>query len=77
MRPRIDYDFTLKSKARNLRTAMTDCERIIWSRLRRKPLVGVQFYRQKPLGHYIVNRYAPKSPHAPICKGGIQSRSTS
>jgi len=29
-------------------------------RLRRKQLLGIQFYRQKPLGNYIVDFYAPK-----------------
>lgn len=31
----------------------------MWSRLRRKQLHGVQFYRQKPLGEYVVDFYAP------------------
>ena len=38
---------------------MTECERLLWSRLRRKQLHGVQFYRQKPMGSYIVDFYAP------------------
>ncbi|MES2503602.1 MAG: endonuclease domain-containing protein [Myxococcota bacterium] len=38
---------------------MTDCEALIWSRIRRKQLLGVQFYRQKPIGSYIVDFYAP------------------
>ena len=38
---------------------MTKCERMLWSRLRRKQLHGVQFYRQKPIGSYIVDFYAP------------------
>lgn len=61
MRPRLKYNPTLKQKARSLRAEMTDCERIIWSRLRRKQILGVQFYRQKPLGNYIVDFYAPKA----------------
>jgi very-short-patch-repair endonuclease len=61
MRPQLKYNPTLKQKARSLRTAMTDCEAIIWCRLRRKQVLGVQFYRQKPLGHYIVDFYAPKA----------------
>jgi very-short-patch-repair endonuclease len=27
----------------------------LWFRLRRKQLLGVQFYRQKPIGKYIVD----------------------
>ena len=38
---------------------MTECERLLWSRLRRKQLEGVQFYRQKPIGDYVVDFYAP------------------
>ena len=40
---------------------MTDSERLLWSRLRGKQLKGVQFYRQKPIGDYIVDFYAPKA----------------
>lgn len=38
---------------------MTDAEQLLWSRLRRKQLHGVQFYRQKPLGPYILDFFAP------------------
>lgn len=38
---------------------MTDAEQRLWSRLRRKQLHGVQFYRQKPVGGYVVDFYAP------------------
>lgn len=31
----------------------------MWGRLRRKQILGVQFYRQKPIGNYIVDFYAP------------------
>jgi very-short-patch-repair endonuclease len=40
---------------------MMDSERVLWSRLRGKQLLGVQFYRQKPIGEYIVDFYAPKT----------------
>ena len=40
---------------------MTDSERALWERLRRKQVQAVQFYRQKPLGNYIVDFYAPKA----------------
>ena len=38
---------------------MTDAECLLWSRVRRKQIKGVQFYRQKPLGSYIVDFYCP------------------
>lgn len=56
MRP---YHTALKSRSRDLRREMTDAEQALWSRLRRKQLGGIQFYRQKPLGNYIVDFYAP------------------
>jgi len=34
---------------------MTDAERLLWSRIRRKQLKGHQFYRQKPVGSYVVD----------------------
>jgi very-short-patch-repair endonuclease len=54
------YKANLKQPARQLRQNQTDSERVLWSRLRGKQLSGVQFYRQKPLGDYIVDFYAPK-----------------
>ncbi len=38
---------------------MTETEVILWSRLRRKQLCGVSFFRQKPIGRYIVDFYCP------------------
>ena len=52
------YPPTLKHNARALRVAMTDAEQLLWFRLRRKQLRGIQFYRQKPVGPYIVDFYA-------------------
>lgn len=40
---------------------MTDAETIRWSRIRRKQILGLQFYRQKPIAHYIVDFFAPKA----------------
>ena len=55
----IKYNRKLKEKARRLRTQMTDSERALWGRLRRKQVHSVQFYRHKPIGNYIVDFYAP------------------
>ena len=57
----IKYNRKLKEKARCLRTQMTDSEPALWGRLRRKQVHSVQFYRQKPIGNYIVDFYAPKA----------------
>lgn len=53
------YDRKLKLFSRRLRREMTDAEQRLWSRLRRKQLHGIQFYRQKPLGEYVVDFCAP------------------
>ncbi|MDD2851175.1 MAG: endonuclease domain-containing protein [Desulfuromonadaceae bacterium] len=54
-----EYRHNLRTPSRELRGAMTDAEQLLWSRLRRKQLHGVQFYRQKPIGPYIVDFFAP------------------
>ena len=54
----LEYSRTLKPPSRQLRTNMTDAEQVLWSRLRVKQLLGVQFYRQKPLGPFIVDFYS-------------------
>ncbi len=55
------YNPALKERARHLRTQMTDSEQWLWSGLRLKQVLGVQFYRQKPIGDYIVDFYAPRA----------------
>ena len=40
---------------------MTDAEQLLWYRLRRKQVRGVQFYRQKPILNYIVDFYCAKA----------------
>ena len=57
----LPYNSRLKQPARTLRANMTDSELLLWSRLRRKQILGVQFYRQKPLGNFIVDFYAPSA----------------
>ena len=44
--------------SRKLRSEMTETEIMLWSRLRRKQIHRVQFYRQKSIGRYIVDFYA-------------------
>ncbi len=57
----IEYNRKLEERARRLRRQMTDSERALWERLRRKQVQAVQFYRQKPIGNYIVDFYAPRA----------------
>lgn len=63
------YNKQLKPRAQNLRNEMTDAEIKIWHRLKRKQLLGIQFYRQKPLLHYIVDFYCPAAKLIIECDG--------
>lgn len=49
---------------------MTDAEQLLWSRLRRKQILGLQFYRQKSLLNYIVDFYCPAVNLVIECDGG-------
>ncbi|RMD62547.1 endonuclease domain-containing protein, partial [Candidatus Parcubacteria bacterium] len=57
----LHYSRKLKPFARQLRKNMTDAERLLWSRIRRKQLGGYQFYRQRAIGEYIVDFYCPRA----------------
>jgi len=57
----LTYNKDIKQLSRNLRSAMTDAEMMLWARLRGKQLKGLQFYRQKIIGNYITDFYCPKS----------------
>lgn len=56
----LPFNKKLKPFAGNLRNNMTDAERLIWSKIRRKQIGDLQFYRQKNIGHYIVDFYCPE-----------------
>ncbi|MEW5786745.1 MAG: DUF559 domain-containing protein [Pseudomonadota bacterium] len=59
--PTLDqYAPHLRTYARQLRTHQTDAETRLWDALRRDQL-GTRFYRQRPLGPYILDFYAPKA----------------
>jgi very-short-patch-repair endonuclease len=44
-----------RERARKLRKNMTDAERALWLRIRRRQIVGYKFRRQQPLGKYILD----------------------
>ena len=48
----------LKSHSKKLRQNTTEAEKHLWRYLRGKQLEGIQFYRQKILGNYIVDFYS-------------------
>jgi len=41
--------------ARVLRERSTDAEKLLWSRLRNRQLLGCKFRRQQPIGSYVVD----------------------
>ena len=53
------YEGKLKDFSRELRAHMTDAEKSLWLKLRRKQLKGYQFCRQKILGDSIVDFDCP------------------
>jgi very-short-patch-repair endonuclease len=56
----LPYNKELRRYSRKLRKNMTEAEKLLWSRLRRKQIKDYQFYRQKIIGDYIVDFYCPK-----------------
>ena len=64
------YNKNLKQASRDLRNNLTDAEKLLWSRLRNKQILGLQFYRQKPLLNFIVDFYCPAANVVIECDGG-------
>jgi len=57
----LQYGRHLKKYSRRLRKEMTEAERVLWSRIRARQLKGLQVYRQKPIGRFVVDFYCPKA----------------
>jgi len=64
------YNKNLKLPSRDLRNNMTDAEQWLWQRLRRKQILGLQFYRQKPILNFIVDFYCSAANLIIECDGG-------
>jgi very-short-patch-repair endonuclease len=64
------YNKNLKQSSRDLRNNMTDVEQLLWQRLRRKQILGLQFYRQKPILNFIVDFYCFPAKLVIECDGG-------
>ena len=45
----------LHARARQLRREQTDAERLLWSRVRDRRLLGLKFRRQYPVGPYLAD----------------------
>lgn len=63
------YNKNLKQASRDLCNNLTDAEKLLWSRLRNKQILGLQFYRQKPILNYIVDFYCPAANLVIECDG--------
>ncbi len=48
-----------KSKRQDLRNDATSAEKLLWSKLKGKQLLGVKFRRQYSVGPYILDLYCP------------------
>jgi very-short-patch-repair endonuclease len=64
------YQKHLKHYSRLLRNNMTDAEILLWSKIRLKQLNKCQFYRQRPIGKYIVDFYCPQANMVVEVDGG-------
>lgn len=53
-------DSILKNRRQTLRKNPTDCERIIWSKIRDRQCNGHRFFRQYSVGPYILDFYCPR-----------------
>ena len=53
----LKYNSNLKLLGRRLRDNLTDAEKLLWLKIRRKQVNNYQFFRQKPIGKYIVDFY--------------------
>lgn len=45
---------------RNLRSNMAETEIRLWNRIRKKQINDLQFFRQRPIGNFVVDFYCPK-----------------
>ena len=65
----LPYNKNLKEISKSLRVNLTEAEQCLWTRLRLKHL-GYVFYRQKPIGEYIVDFFCPKAKLVVEVDGG-------
>ncbi len=66
----LTYNDKLKQPSRQLRNNMTDAETRLWAKLRLRQINGFWFYRQKPIGEYIVDFFCPKAKLVVEVDGG-------
>jgi very-short-patch-repair endonuclease len=66
----LPYNKNLVEIAKALRKNMTPAEKYLWERIRHSSL-GCMFFRQKPIGEYIVDFYSSKANLIIEVDGGI------
>ena len=64
------YNGDLKERSRQLRDNMTDAEKVVWAKVKMQQINGQRFYRQKPIGDYIVDFFCPKAKLVVEIDGG-------
>jgi len=57
----LGYDRKLKQLSQQLRENLTDAEKQLWTKIRMRQLKGYRFYRQRPIGDYIVDFFCPRA----------------
>ena len=57
----LPYSGNLKVLSRQLRKNLTDAERLLWLKIKRRQIKNYQFTRQKPIGNYIADFYCKKA----------------
>lgn len=62
---------TEKEKRRTLRKNQTYAEKVLWSQLRNRQLLGVKFRRQYSVDHFVIDFYAPELKLAIESDGSI------
>ncbi len=69
----LPYNKNLKQHSKQLRENMTDAERHLWAKLRLNQVKGCRFYRQRPIGDYIVDFFSPRAKLVVEVDGGQHS----
>jgi very-short-patch-repair endonuclease len=57
----LPYNKNIKDFSRDLRKNQTSAEKLLWDKIRKKQILGIQFYRQKPIFNYIADFYAAEA----------------
>ena len=62
--------FEQRQFARHLRTSQTDCEQLLWQKLRARQVAGLKFRRQAPVPPFVLDFYCVELKLAVELDGG-------